>query len=165
MRHPFRAVLPLLLLAGCSDLISPPRIEPYEYRIFEGSGENVRALAFNWPRGELPVKFWVDPTSPLRPHLQTAIDRWEDVFLYGEWRGEIVADQAAADIAVFNERAPGKLRSSHMRLDALADQCTGAFDFELNDAATRISHLVKAVKGFTQMDTAAMPAPVVRWCG
>ncbi len=31
---------------------------------------------------------------------------------------------------------------------------------ELNDAAARISHLVRAVKGFTQMDTAAMPAAV-----
>ncbi len=31
---------------------------------------------------------------------------------------------------------------------------------ELNDAASRITHLVRAVKGFTQMDTAASPAPV-----
>lgn len=127
-----------LALTGCNELISPPRVVAYEYRLFEQrDGGGTDTLAFRWPRQELPVRFWVAPGSDLQVHLATAIGRWEDVFLYGEWRGTIVTDSSTADIHVFNRPpSPSDAPSNLRRLEALAPECRGAYDFSTNAAST-----------------------------
>ncbi len=138
MRTPLLLLAGTLVLSGCNDLISPPRVAGYEYRLFEArDGGGVDTLAFRWPRQELPVRFWVAPDNDLRVHLATAITRWEDAFLYGEWRGTIVDDSSAADIHVFN-RPPsaGDAPSNLRRLESMAPECRGAYDFSTNAAST-----------------------------
>jgi predicted Zn-dependent protease len=137
MRRFFAPLALILVAGGCNELISPPRSEFYEYRLFEPRAEGeTDTLAFRWPRQVLPVRFWVAPGSELRPHLETAIARWEEAFLYGEWRGTIVADSASADILVFNEAPRPKATATLRRLEALAPECRGAYDFTTNDAST-----------------------------
>jgi hypothetical protein len=130
MRHFARVATLTLLLAACTDIISPPRVERYEYRIFEPEGEGeFFAAAFHWPREMLPVKVWIADDDPLRPALVRAIGLWENAFLYGEFRAELVGDQSAADILVRNEVAP-ILSGARNRLGAVAPQCRGATDFD-----------------------------------
>jgi len=139
MRAPlFLLLAGVVVLSGCNELISPPRVGAYEYRLFEPRpGGGTDTLAFRWPRGELPVRFWVAPDNALRSHLETAIARWEGAFLYGEWRGTIVSDSASADIHVFNRPpSPGDAPTMLRRLESLAPECRGAYDFSTNDAST-----------------------------
>jgi predicted Zn-dependent protease len=138
MRVPFLLLASTVVLSGCNELVSSPRGEAYEYRLFEArDGGGVDTLAFHWPRQQLPVRFWLAPDNALRPHLETAISRWEDAFLYGEWRGTIVTDSSSADIHVYNRQpgsgdAPTNLR----RLESMAPECRGAYDFSTNLAST-----------------------------
>lgn len=128
----------VLVLIACNELVPPPRDEAYEYRLFEPRAlGGVDTLAFRWPRQTLPVRFWIAEDNPLRPHLVTAIARWEGAFLYGQWRGVIVSDSGTADIHVFNRPpSPGDAPTTLRTLEALAPECRGAFDFSTNDAST-----------------------------
>lgn len=129
MRHPSRLIVVGLLLAACTDIISPPRVERYEYRKFvnDSEGELV-ALAFHWPRSALPVRLWIAPDDQLRPALLRAIAVWENTFLHGEVRMALVSDINQADIVVRNEVA-GPKASSAIRIGSLADECRGETSF------------------------------------
>jgi predicted Zn-dependent protease len=63
-----------------------------------------------------------------------AINTWENSFLYGEFRAELVGSQAQADIVVRNLMAPPKL-VSQVRLAAMAPQCRGETTFVADLAA------------------------------
>jgi predicted Zn-dependent protease len=129
MRRPLCVAALACAIGACNDIISPPRVDPYEYRLFaEVEGELV-PLAFHWPRSMLPVRVFVADDDPLRPAVLSAIERWEDLFLHGEFRAELVGDPDLADIVVRNQVAPPKLRASVLRLDALARECRGSTDF------------------------------------
>ena len=117
---PRRALSALLLCVACGNIGSPEIIssQVYEFRyVVHG-----KTLIFHWPRSVLPVRFWVAADSPLRPYLQTAIDRWQGAFLYGEFRGQVVADSTVADVIVRNE--PPDLGG----IAARAPQCDGVTD-------------------------------------
>ena len=139
MRRFTRVALVTLLLTACTDIISPPRVDRYEYRLFipDGTG-GFDALAFHWPREMLPVKIWVADDSPLRSAVVKAINTWENSFLYGEFRGELVGNEAQADIVVRNIMAPPKLMS-HVRLAAMAPQCRGETTFEADVVAETLT--------------------------
>lgn len=128
-------VAAVLVLAACTDIISPPRVDPYEYRLFvpDGAG-GTDALAFHWPRSALPVRIWVANDSPLRDAVIAAIADWENAFLYGEFRGVLVGDPDAADIVVRNAVAPPKLAAA-IHLASRAPECRGETTF-LADAAS-----------------------------
>ncbi|MGH7584322.1 MAG: hypothetical protein ACREL5_13960 [Gemmatimonadales bacterium] len=118
-----RLLLPaLLLVAGCSDVISPLLIHTYDFRDIEGSD----TLTFHWPREMLPVRVWVASDSPLRPYVETAIQRWEDAFLYGEFQATIVADSNHADVIVRNVPA------DNGGLAAMAKECVGEVDRDID---------------------------------
>lgn len=129
MRRLARIATLTVLLVACTDIISPPRVDRYEYRRFvpDGSG-GFDALAFHWPREMLPVKIWVAEDDPLRPALVRAIAVWENSFLYGEFRAELVGEAGSADIVVRNAIAPPKL-STQTRFAAMADECRGETTF------------------------------------
>lgn len=122
--------LALGTIVGCADIVPPrPAVNFYEYWQVVGRD----TLSFKWLPANLPVKIWVASDSPLRPHLVTAIDRWERAFLYGEFRATLVADSAVADIIVRN--APPESFGASLSLAAFAPQCTGETNFALGTTA------------------------------
>jgi hypothetical protein len=125
-----RTLLPLLVLIGaaCSDLLPPPGVDPYEYRVFVPTTGGTTPLAFRWPRARLPIRVYVADDNPLRPALLGAIDTWEGAFVYGEVRAVLTPDSTTADVIVRNEVAV-KLQS-RFRLAGSADGCLGSTDFE-----------------------------------
>lgn len=136
MRPLLRVAIATALLTACTDIIAPPGVDPYEYRIFghNEDGELV-PLAFRWPREMLPIRLFVGDDDPLRPAMLRAIGIWENSLVFGEIRIELAATAAEADIVVRNERIP-KLAMSR-RLDAAADGCSGDTSFEADlDAGT-----------------------------
>jgi hypothetical protein len=128
MRRVTRITVALLALTACTDIISPPRVDPYEYRRFADVDGTLVPLAFHWPRSFLPVRIYIADGDPLRPMLDRAIDMWEALYLYGEFRAELVSDLSQADIVVQNERPTGKAAVG-MALESMADQCIGETDF------------------------------------
>ncbi len=130
MRHFTRVIVLTALLTACTDIISPPRVEYYEYRrlVLDGEGEPF-AMAFHWPRASLPIRVWVGEDDPLRPATLRAISIWEDALLYGEIRFELVGDPSLADIVVHNERVPESVLGN-VRLGTSLDGCRGETVFE-----------------------------------
>lgn len=129
MRRSLVMCVGLAGLFACTEILSPPPPDAYEYRQFEPDGAGgQRALAFHWPRSALPVSIYVAPGDPLESSLRLAISRWEATFLYGEWQGELVADSNVADIIVRNE-VPAEFVREGIRLDSNAPQCRGSTDF------------------------------------
>jgi predicted Zn-dependent protease len=123
-----RIVVATLALVACTDIISPPRVDPYEYRLFVQVGDELEPMAFHWPRSALPVQIWVAEADALRPALQSAIDRWQRLFLHGEFRAELTTSLADADIVVRNQVAPPKALGA-VRLGSMARECRGATDY------------------------------------
>lgn len=128
-----RRLLPALILAlvGCSDLVTPLRNGPYEYRQFIAKGTPdgaVDTASFHWPRSALPVRVWVADDDPLKPHMALAISRWKAAFLYGEFDAVMTNDSSHADVIVRNIIAPPIGGLLMMRLDAFAPECRGATD-------------------------------------
>jgi predicted Zn-dependent protease len=116
-----------LVVAGCTSIASPARISVYEYRYFaiDGAGDTT-TITFHWPRAMLPIRIFVPDTGVLHAHVLTAISRWQDAFLYGEYRAVVVSDSGQADV-IFENNTPPFLRAG-VRLDAMAPQCGGATD-------------------------------------
>jgi predicted Zn-dependent protease len=121
MRRLFPAVG--VLVAACSNIASPAVNDIYDYRDIE-LGDT---LAFHWPRELLPVRIWVAADSPIRPYVVTAISRWQDAFLYGEFRATLVADSSTADVIVRND-----ISDIGGGLSAMAPQCVGEADLAID---------------------------------
>ncbi|HEY3933154.1 MAG TPA: hypothetical protein VGL65_00905 [Gemmatimonadales bacterium] len=121
MRVP--VVAAILAVAGCSNIASPAFTNVYEYRDVEFGD----TLTFHWERSMLPVRVWVAPDSPIRANVQTAIDRWQNAFLYGEFRATLVADSGVADIIVQNTPSNGG-----GGILARAPQCDGETDLNID---------------------------------
>lgn len=132
-----RRLLPwvaLTLATACGDNSSPTRLDAYEWRLFEPVlGGGTDTLAFAWPTASLPVSVWAQDTLDLPTHAANGITAWQNQFLYGEFRGQIVSDSNDADIIILAGQAPAKLRT----LRSMARECEGATDVPL-DPDTRI---------------------------
>jgi predicted Zn-dependent protease len=131
-----RRLLPAVgvLVAACSNIASPAVNDIYEYRAFEFGD----TLAFHWPRELLPVRIWVAADSPIRPYVVTAISRWQDAFLYGEFRATLVADSSTADVIVRN--TPSDVGGVLLRRPILAraPQCNGETDPSLDPSSKTV---------------------------
>ncbi|MES2124295.1 MAG: hypothetical protein V4503_06355 [Gemmatimonadota bacterium] len=141
MRRLLPLGLALLAVTACSDLVTPLRTNPYEYRKFISKGlpdGSVDTVLFHWPRNFLPVRVWVAADDPLRPHMTTAIDRWNATFLYGEFRAMMVNDSNAADVIVRNVVAPAGGEAPPITLSAFAPECRGETDLFYNLSARTI---------------------------
>lgn len=123
MRRPVLVAAVAALIGACANIGSPALTNVYEYRDVE-LGDT---LIFHWPRTSLPVRVWVASDSPLRANVLTAIERWQNAFLYGEWSATLVADSTSADVIVRNE--PSDIAGG---LAARAPQCTGETDLDVN---------------------------------
>ncbi len=134
MRRLTRITLGLLALTACSDIISPPRVDPYEYRRFAEVDGTLKPIAFHWPRSALPVRIYIAQGDALRPMLDRAITMWEGLYLYGEFRAELVGSADQADIVVQNARPTGKLLAN-FELFSRASQCIGETIFDADAIA------------------------------
>jgi predicted Zn-dependent protease len=119
-------------LLGCSDIAAPRRNDFYEWRRFEPSPTGgTDTLSFHWDPALLPVRVWVENTADLPQHMSRAIDIWESVYLYGEFRAELVSDSAQADVIVRGTTAPPVLAERTRLRSALAPECDGATDIDV----------------------------------
>ena len=129
-------------LLACGDIGAPIRDDLYEWRFFVPFGGGVDTVHFHWRQEELPVRVWVseDEIAELPGLTQRALEIWEDVFLYGEFRGELVSDSKTAHVIVRGVPAPSKPVEEVVRLpSALAPECGGATDIVLSDDLSVIS--------------------------
>ena len=55
---------------------------------------------FHWPASRQPVRFYADPRGAMPGLVMLGITAWEEQFLYGEFRGTVVADSSQADVIV-----------------------------------------------------------------
>ncbi|MGD9524710.1 MAG: hypothetical protein AB7N73_09060 [Gemmatimonadales bacterium] len=137
MRRALPSLLATVAVLGCSDLLPPPGVDPYEYRREIPIENGSFSVAFHWPREMLPLKIWIADTDPLRPMLTRAIALWQTAFVYGEFRAQLVTEPETADILVRNMVAPSLHRAS-LRLESLARQCTGATDYVVDTERAEI---------------------------
>jgi predicted Zn-dependent protease len=118
------------VLVSCADIASPSRSNAYEWRRLVPSASGVDTLSFHWAGSDLPVRFWAEDSLNLPAHVQSGIEQWEAVFLYGEFSGIVVSDSSTADVIVTTGIAP-KGGFSITRLESmLAPACQGATDVE-----------------------------------
>jgi hypothetical protein len=87
-----------IALAACEGAVAPQRQAAYDFDL-SGTG-----LVFHWTPDRLPVRYWVAPDAGVvRDFTTEGIRRWTQQFLYGEFRGVLVADSTAADVLVWVE--------------------------------------------------------------
>jgi hypothetical protein len=124
----------LALVASCGDSSAPLRADAYEWRLFvPAGGTAIDTLAFAWPAASLAVKIWAEDTLDLPTHAANGITTWQDQFLYGEFRGQMVSDSNDADIIIVAGQLPATARA----LRSMARECEGGTDVPL-DPATMI---------------------------
>lgn len=87
-----RALVLVLVLVGCSEILSPSRTPRY---LSDLAGET-----FRWPSDRLPVRYFADTRGMMPALVSRSIQVWEAQFLYGEFKGALVADSSAADVLV-----------------------------------------------------------------
>ena len=95
----FLAILTLLAV-DCKDPVIPDRSGVYSVADTVIFGADTIVYLFHWPASSLPVRFWADPRSNMDKLVTRAVRVWEEQFLYGEFRGILVADSAEADVIV-----------------------------------------------------------------
>jgi predicted Zn-dependent protease len=130
MRAPLVLAALGLALAGCNNIASPAITNIYEFRDVEFGD----TLTFHWPRSMLPVRVWVAADSPIRENVETAIARWQNAMLYGEFRATLVADSTTADIIVRN--APSDIGGGIL---SMAPQCDGESDLDVDTNANTLT--------------------------
>jgi predicted Zn-dependent protease len=105
----------LLAAVGCSDVTPPDRPAPYPFSFTITGGLQV---VFHWTRQSLPVRIWVEPVGELPDAAAEAIRVWEDVALYGEFEGLLVADSSRADVIIVRgDGRPIQADTNFLRLD------------------------------------------------
>ncbi|HEV8305619.1 MAG TPA: hypothetical protein VGQ25_11690 [Gemmatimonadales bacterium] len=77
---------------ACGDLTPPGRTPRYT---FDQAG-----AVFRWPVERLPVRYFADTAGAMAALVQEGLRAWERQFLYGEFRGVLVADSGSADVIV-----------------------------------------------------------------
>ena len=91
-----KRALPLLLLVlGCSEILTPSRTPRY---LSDLAGE-----VFRWPADRLPVRYFADTRGTMAELVSTSLQVWERQFLYGEFKATLVADSSSADVIVIWE--------------------------------------------------------------
>ena len=87
-------------MGACSDPVAPVRSGAYSFADTIIIGVDTTIDLFRWPEYRLPVRFWADPRGNMAFLVARAVREWENQFLYGEFRGELVTDSTRADVIV-----------------------------------------------------------------
>ncbi len=78
---------------ACHEPTLPPNHTP-------AYGFDLSGAVFHWPEDRLPVRFYADTRGAMQAYVGNAINLWQRQFLYGEFRGVLVADSGHADVIV-----------------------------------------------------------------
>lgn len=118
----------LVCTAACDEAAAPGRQAGYDFDLL-GTG-----LVFHWSSDRLPVRYWVaGDAGVVADFVQAGLQLWERQFLYGEFRGVVVADSALADVRV--RVTPGTPPAGTSSADApVIGACDGVTSFDLDDA-------------------------------
>ena len=134
-------------MLACSEPTPPSRAGTYG---FEAGGD-----VFHWPAERLPVRFYAQSTGNLRFLVQHAIDSWAGVFLYGEFRGTLVADSTGADVIVQADSVPDVPPDPGAPVYA-CNEVTAVPPIDTNNRFTEAFHIrVAVLPGFTPAQVAA----------
>ena len=142
-------------MLACSEPTPPSRAGTYG---FEAGGD-----VFHWPAERLPVRFYAQPTGNLRFLVQHAVDSWAGVFLYGEFRGTLVADSTGADVIVQADSVPDSLALNRpfmwkrgAAISIAQNEVTAVPPIDTNNRFTEAFHIrVAVLPGFTPAQVAA----------
>ena len=128
-----------LAALACGDIASPARGDVYEWRLETPAvpGPGLDTLSFHWSLDDLPVRVWVEDTEDLPAHVARALEVWEGVFLYGEFRGTLVGDSSSADVIVLGGAPESRAPAARLR-SGLAPECSGATDLDVDAANTQL---------------------------
>lgn len=118
-------------------------------------------VTFHWPRNRLPVRYWVAANAGVvKGDLADGLRAWEAQFLYGEFRGVVVADSASADVVVMlpdSTTPPNVPRTS----DPPADVCGGETANTIHSTGPGTYALDQAYQIKLTWDRRAAPADIV----
>ncbi len=130
-------ILAAVTAAACSDISSPIRSNVYDWRLVAPKQTGgFDTLSFQWPASNQPVRYWVADTLDMPARVQRALDVWQGVFLYREFRGTVVADSSTADVIVrigSPPASPGVPLGAFAPAfaAAFAPDCRGATDLDI----------------------------------
>lgn len=91
-----RALVLVILLVGCSDILTPSRTPRYLPTDPDGN-------VFRWPSDRLPVRYFADTRGNMAELVGSGLQAWERQFLYGEFTATLVTDSSQADVIVIWE--------------------------------------------------------------
>ena len=150
---------------ACGDIASPCRDDFYEWRLEAPSPSGDRAstrLSFHWPAERLPVRdLGGADRSACRPTWPGAISVVAAAFLYGEFDATVVADSSDGRRDRPRRLPPGTQLSAARLHSALAPQCAGATDVDVE----RRPHAAAAARsGSTSIPSSAPTTPGLSEC-
>jgi predicted Zn-dependent protease len=129
----FAALTALAAAIACSDIVSPNRVQRYDWRLvlnYDSAATTfVDTLSYHWPRSSLPVRIWVEDQNDIPARVREGIALWKDAFLYGEWDGKIVSDSNTADVLIRTVLPPPEVQGN-VHMNAMAASCEGATDVD-----------------------------------
>jgi hypothetical protein len=148
----------LLAAAACREPLIPDRSGYYSFADTLPKGTDSAVSIFSWPSGRLPVRYWADPRGNMAFLVQRGIGVWEEQFLYGEFRGTLVADSGAADVIVrWADSVPPDVPPDTSHEFA----CGGVTVYDTDSAGTALSgpiHMELSVNRFTSYTAAQVQA-------
>lgn len=150
---PPRPILPALLslAIACGEIVVPERAPRYpaDHPLLPGE-------IFRWPADRVPVRYFADDRGTMRNLVGDGLDVWARQFLYGEFRGTLVADSTAADvIVVWEDSVPPDVPPD--TAGALG-ACTGVTTLVIdstNAIAEPLRVILRVSAGFTSAQVAA----------
>jgi hypothetical protein len=140
-----------ILTIGCGDVLIPERAPRYPADHPSLPGE-----IFRWPGDRMPVRYFADTRGEMQSLVGRGLAVWEQQFLYGEFRGQLVSDSAAADvIVVWQDSVPPNVPPDTA---GAVGACTGVTTLMI-DSTNTITEALRVVigvaSGFTTAQVAA----------
>jgi predicted Zn-dependent protease len=113
--------------AACDDAAAPSRQAGYDFDLL------ATGLVFHWSPDRLPIRYWVAvDAGVVADFVFRGLQAWERQFLYGEFRGVVVADSTRADVLV--RVTPGTPPAGTPNADPpVSGACDGVTSFDLDD--------------------------------
>jgi hypothetical protein len=141
----------IALVLGCSDILTPSRAPRYpaDHPFLPGE-------IFRWPTGRLPVRYFADTRGTMRALVARGLSVWQQQFLYGEFRGQLVADSTNADvIVVWEDSVPPDVPPDTAGAVGACGGVTTILIDSTNTITEALRVLVRVSPGFTTGQVAA----------
>lgn len=138
----------LTVVLACGDVASPNRTPRY---LADLAGDT-----FHWPPDRLPVRYFADERGAMPALVRNGLQVWERQFLYGEFRGGLVADSNTADVIVlWQDSVPPDVPPDTAGALGTCDGVTSFVIDSTNAITEPIRVLLRVRLGFTAPQIAA----------